>query len=124
MLCLITSALQLEYQLNCTESQLDFTFLKMLPCFLPLQMVCSCCFLYVLRRWRIISFTAGESVIMANNSKKFVPLKTLKNTLPLAGAYLLYMACRLFLLSKGRNFNCDLLSLFIISFTPVFLVNS
>ncbi|RDX76563.1 Nucleotide-sugar uncharacterized transporter 3, partial [Mucuna pruriens] len=56
-----------------------------------LQMVCSCCFLYVLRRWKIISFTEGESVIMANNSKKFVPLKTLKHTLPLSGAYLLYM---------------------------------
>ncbi|XP_027354969.1 nucleotide-sugar uncharacterized transporter 3-like [Abrus precatorius] len=56
-----------------------------------LQMVCSCCFLYVLRRWRIISFTAGESVIKADNSKKFVPLKTLKRTLPLAGSYLLYM---------------------------------
>ncbi|KAH1244768.1 Nucleotide-sugar uncharacterized transporter 3 [Glycine soja] len=56
-----------------------------------LQMVCSCCFLYVLRRWRIISFIAGESVIMSDNSKGFVPLKTLKHTLPLAGAYLLYM---------------------------------
>ncbi|XP_020238564.1 UDP-N-acetylglucosamine transporter UGNT1 [Cajanus cajan] len=56
-----------------------------------LQMVCSCCFLYVLRRWGVISFTAGESVIKADNSKKFVPLKTLKHTLPLAGAYLLYM---------------------------------
>ncbi|TKY74739.1 UDP-N-acetylglucosamine/UDP-glucose/GDP-mannose transporter [Spatholobus suberectus] len=56
-----------------------------------LQMVCSCCFLYVLRRWRIISFTAAESVIIADNSKRFVPLKTVKHTLPLAGAYLLYM---------------------------------
>ncbi|CAJ1973706.1 unnamed protein product [Sphenostylis stenocarpa] len=56
-----------------------------------LQMVCSCCFLYVLRRWRMISFIAGESVIMVYNSKKFVPLRTLKHTLPLAGAYLLYM---------------------------------
>ncbi|KAH1124514.1 hypothetical protein GLYMA_06G067600v4 [Glycine max] len=43
------------------------------------------------RRWRIISFIAGESVIMSDNSKGFVPLKTLKHTLPLAGAYLLYM---------------------------------
>ncbi|XP_017422628.1 UDP-N-acetylglucosamine transporter UGNT1 isoform X5 [Vigna angularis] len=56
-----------------------------------LQMVCSCCFLYVLRRWRMISLIAGESVITADNSKKFVPLRTLKHTLPLAGAYLLYM---------------------------------
>ncbi|KAK7351380.1 hypothetical protein VNO77_10786 [Canavalia gladiata] len=56
-----------------------------------LQMVCSCCFLYVLRSWRIISFTVGESVIIVDNSKKFVPLKTLKHTFPLAGAYLFYM---------------------------------
>ncbi|KAH1252816.1 Nucleotide-sugar uncharacterized transporter 3 [Glycine max] len=56
-----------------------------------LQMVCSCCFLYVLRHWRIISFIAGESVIMADNSNGFVPLRTLKHTLSLAGAYLLYM---------------------------------
>ncbi|XP_057434460.1 UDP-N-acetylglucosamine transporter UGNT1-like isoform X2 [Lotus japonicus] len=56
-----------------------------------LQMVCSCCFLYILRCWRIISFTAGEEVTKADNSKNFVPLKTLKHTLPLAGAYLLYM---------------------------------
>ncbi|KAK8465479.1 hypothetical protein PHAVU_009G092500 [Phaseolus vulgaris] len=56
-----------------------------------LQMVCSCCFLYVLRRWRMVSLIAGESVIMADNSKKFVSLRTLKHTLPLSGAYLLYM---------------------------------
>ncbi|KAJ1404881.1 Sugar phosphate transporter domain [Sesbania bispinosa] len=56
-----------------------------------LQMVCSCCFLYVLRRWRIISFTAGESLLISDNSTKFVSLKTLKHTLPLSGAYLLYM---------------------------------
>ncbi|KAH1252818.1 Nucleotide-sugar uncharacterized transporter 3 [Glycine max] len=61
-----------------------------------LQMVCSCCFLYVLRHWRIISFIAGESVIMADNSNGFVPLRTLKHTLSLAGAYLLYMFLFLF----------------------------
>ncbi|KAH1110126.1 hypothetical protein GLYMA_04G066200v4 [Glycine max] len=33
----------------------------------------------------------GESVIMADNSNGFVPLRTLKHTLSLAGAYLLYM---------------------------------
>ncbi|KAL3023374.1 hypothetical protein AAZX31_04G064800 [Glycine max] len=43
------------------------------------------------RHWRIISFIAGESVIMADNSNGFVPLRTLKHTLSLAGAYLLYM---------------------------------
>ncbi|XP_057721692.1 UDP-N-acetylglucosamine transporter UGNT1 [Arachis stenosperma] len=56
-----------------------------------LQMVCSCCFLYVLRRWRIISFSAGEKSLISDNSTKFVPLNTLKHTLPLSGAYLLYM---------------------------------
>ncbi|XP_057424113.1 UDP-N-acetylglucosamine transporter UGNT1 [Lotus japonicus] len=56
-----------------------------------LQMVCSCCFLYLLKRWRIISFVAGESLLVSENSTKFVSLKTLKHTFPLAGAYLLYM---------------------------------
>ncbi|KAE9616329.1 putative sugar phosphate transporter domain-containing protein [Lupinus albus] len=56
-----------------------------------LQMVCSCFFLYVLRRWRIISFTASESLIISDNSTKFVSLKTLKHASPLAAAYLLYM---------------------------------
>lgn len=56
-----------------------------------LQMVSSCFFLYILRRWRIISFTASESLLISDNSTKFVSLKTLKHTFPLAGAYLLYM---------------------------------
>ncbi|TKY58133.1 UDP-sugar transporter sqv-7 [Spatholobus suberectus] len=56
-----------------------------------LQMVCSCCFLFLLRRWRMISFTAGESLLISDNSTKFVSLKTLKHTLPLSGAYLFYM---------------------------------
>ncbi|XP_028779242.1 UDP-N-acetylglucosamine transporter UGNT1 [Neltuma alba] len=56
-----------------------------------LQMVCSCLFLYILRKWKIISFTAGDSLIPYDNSTKFVPLKTLKHTLPLSGTYLFYM---------------------------------
>ncbi|KAK7377220.1 hypothetical protein VNO80_02642 [Phaseolus coccineus] len=56
-----------------------------------LQMVCSCSFLYLLRRWRMISFTANESLLISDNSTKFVSLKTLKHTLPLSGAYLFYM---------------------------------
>ncbi|KAK7320686.1 hypothetical protein VNO77_30385 [Canavalia gladiata] len=56
-----------------------------------LQMVCSCFFLYVLRRWRVISFTAGESFLISDNSTIFVSMKTLRHTLPLSGAYLLYM---------------------------------
>ncbi|XP_050884600.1 UDP-N-acetylglucosamine transporter UGNT1 isoform X1 [Lathyrus oleraceus] len=56
-----------------------------------LQMVCSCCFLYFLRSRRIISFTAGEAEVISENSKIFVPLKTLRHTFPIAGSYLLYM---------------------------------
>ncbi|CAI8599622.1 unnamed protein product [Vicia faba] len=56
-----------------------------------LQMVCSCCFLYVLRWRRIISFTSGEAAIISENSKIFVSLKTLRHTFPIAGSYLLYM---------------------------------
>ncbi|XP_028792793.1 UDP-N-acetylglucosamine transporter UGNT1 [Neltuma alba] len=55
-----------------------------------LQMVCSCCLLYVLKRWRIISFRAGES-LTSSDTTKFVSLKTLRHTLPLAGTYLFYM---------------------------------
>ncbi|BBG95523.1 Nucleotide/sugar transporter family protein, partial [Prunus dulcis] len=56
------------------------------------QMICSCGFLYALRRWKMISFTVGESLTISDdNITTLVPLKTLKKTLPLAGAYLLYM---------------------------------
>ncbi|KAJ7966193.1 UDP-sugar transporter like [Quillaja saponaria] len=55
------------------------------------QMISSCCFLYALRRWKIISFMAGESLIISDNSTTFVSLKTLRHTFPMAGAYLLYM---------------------------------
>lgn len=55
------------------------------------QMICSCCFLYILRRWKIISFTVSESLAGPVNSVTLVPLKTVRHTLPLAGAYLLYM---------------------------------
>ncbi|KAJ7958784.1 UDP-sugar transporter like [Quillaja saponaria] len=55
------------------------------------QMISSCCFLYALRRQKIISFIAGESLITSDNSTAFVSLKTLRHILPLAGAYLLYM---------------------------------
>ncbi|CAB4266774.1 unnamed protein product [Prunus armeniaca] len=56
------------------------------------QMICSCGFLYALRRWKMISFTVAESLTISDdNITTLVPLKTLKKTLPLAGAYLLYM---------------------------------
>lgn len=56
-----------------------------------MQMICSCCFLYMLRRWKVISFTVGESLSLSDNAASMVPMKTLKQTSPLAGAYLLYM---------------------------------
>ena len=56
-----------------------------------LQMICSCCFLYVMRHLKMISFTVGESLTVSDNATTLVPLKTLRHTLPLAGAYLLYM---------------------------------
>ncbi|KAL8498774.1 hypothetical protein ACS0TY_021920 [Phlomoides rotata] len=52
------------------------------------QVTCSCCLLYILRRSKIISFSANESIVI-NDS--FVPIKTLINTSPLALTYLLYM---------------------------------
>ncbi|XP_043723237.1 UDP-N-acetylglucosamine transporter UGNT1-like [Telopea speciosissima] len=55
------------------------------------QMICSSAFLYALRRWRIISFTVGESRVLTDNSPTLVPLKTLIQTSPLAITYLLYM---------------------------------
>ncbi|CAK8570014.1 unnamed protein product [Lathyrus sativus] len=56
-----------------------------------LQMASSSFFLYMLRRWRVISFTASESLLISDTSTKFVSVKTLKHTFPLAAAYLLYM---------------------------------
>ncbi|XP_059461494.1 UDP-N-acetylglucosamine transporter UGNT1 [Corylus avellana] len=55
------------------------------------QMISSCCFLYGMRHLKLISFTVGESLTVSDNTTKLVPLKTLWHTLPLAGAYLLYM---------------------------------
>lgn len=58
---------------------------------LLLQMICSCAFLFALRRWKLISFGGGESLSISDKSTTFVPLKTLIHTLPLAVTYLLYM---------------------------------
>ncbi|PIN23970.1 Nucleotide-sugar transporter VRG4/SQV-7 [Handroanthus impetiginosus] len=55
------------------------------------QMVCSCCFLYALRRAKFISFHANESIAAADSSKTLVPIKKLIDTSPLALTYLLYM---------------------------------
>ncbi|KAJ3679505.1 hypothetical protein LUZ60_017516 [Juncus effusus] len=52
-----------------------------------LQMICSTCLLYVMKKSRIITFSATER----NIASEFVPYKTLLHTLPLSIAYLLYM---------------------------------
>lgn len=56
-----------------------------------LQMICSCSFLYAMRKRKIINFTVGESSFGSDNTKLLVPLRTLVHTLPLSLAYLLYM---------------------------------
>ncbi|KAJ4849992.1 UDP-N-acetylglucosamine transporter ugnt1 [Turnera subulata] len=55
------------------------------------QMISSCSFLYVLRRWKIISFTASDSFNISDANTTFVTFETLIRTLPLAVTYLLYM---------------------------------
>ncbi|XP_022143101.1 nucleotide-sugar uncharacterized transporter 3-like [Momordica charantia] len=55
------------------------------------QILCSCTLLYALRRWKIISFTVGESHNISAGQSILVPYKTLVQTLPLAMSYLLYM---------------------------------
>ncbi|KAL6544363.1 UDP-N-acetylglucosamine transporter ugnt1 [Orobanche gracilis] len=55
------------------------------------QMICSCCFLYALRRSKLITFNASDSIAINGSSKTLVPIKTLIDTSPLALAYLLYM---------------------------------
>lgn len=62
-----------------------------------LQIICSCCFLYLLRRLKLISFHLSESLATPDNFKTFVPLKTLIDTLPVAVTYLLYMVIALVL---------------------------
>lgn len=56
------------------------------------QMICSTAILYAMRRWKIISFTVGESwSVSDNSSSSLVPFETLVHTLPLGVSYLLYM---------------------------------
>ncbi|EXC33716.1 hypothetical protein L484_008960 [Morus notabilis] len=54
------------------------------------QMASSLALLYVMKRWKIISFTA-EPQSNTDNPGTLVPLKTLVHTLPLAISYLFYM---------------------------------
>ncbi|KAK6927557.1 Sugar phosphate transporter domain [Dillenia turbinata] len=55
------------------------------------QMISSCCFLYALRRSKIIVFITNEPLTNADNSLSLVPIRTLIRTVPLSLAYLLYM---------------------------------
>ncbi|XP_057967956.1 UDP-N-acetylglucosamine transporter UGNT1-like isoform X2 [Malania oleifera] len=55
------------------------------------QLLCSCLFLYILKRWGIISFTVSDQQSVTHGSTAFVPLKILIHTLPVAFSYLLYM---------------------------------
>ncbi|KAI3729957.1 hypothetical protein L6452_18630 [Arctium lappa] len=55
------------------------------------QMICSCSFLYVLRRWKLISFSSGDTLPLTDNSTRLVSLQTVIHTSPLALTYLLYM---------------------------------
>ncbi|KAF7838772.1 nucleotide-sugar uncharacterized transporter 3-like [Senna tora] len=55
------------------------------------QLVCSCLILYVMKYWKIISFTTGEPQSSSSNPATLVSFKTLAQTLPLALTYLLYM---------------------------------
>ncbi|XP_077237932.1 UDP-N-acetylglucosamine transporter UGNT1-like [Tasmannia lanceolata] len=56
------------------------------------QMICSTSILYAMKRWKIISFTVGETWSNSDHmSPSLVPFETLVHTLPLAVSYLLYM---------------------------------
>ncbi|XP_077223128.1 UDP-N-acetylglucosamine transporter UGNT1-like [Tasmannia lanceolata] len=56
------------------------------------QMICSTTILYAMKRWKIISFTVGETESNSDNfSASLVPFETLVHTLPIAASYLLYM---------------------------------
>ncbi|KAK2660314.1 hypothetical protein Ddye_006847 [Dipteronia dyeriana] len=55
------------------------------------QMISSCSFLYVLRRWNVITFSVGESLTTSDSNSSFISLKTMIHTLPVAVTYLLYM---------------------------------
>ncbi|GFQ03485.1 UDP-sugar transporter sqv-7 [Phtheirospermum japonicum] len=55
------------------------------------QMICSCCFLYALRRLNLISFSTKGSLALTDSSETSIPIRTLLNTSPLSLTYLLYM---------------------------------
>ncbi|KAJ7525445.1 hypothetical protein O6H91_17G051500 [Diphasiastrum complanatum] len=53
-----------------------------------LQVICSSALLYFLRSWNFITFTVE---VADSPGKGFVPLRTIRRTLPLSISYLLYM---------------------------------
>ncbi|CAA0837994.1 Nucleotide/sugar transporter family protein [Striga hermonthica] len=68
------------------------------------QMICSCCFLYMLRSLKLISFTTtNESTLLTETSKSvYVPIRTFFTTSPVSFTYLLYMLASM---ESVRNVN-------------------
>ncbi|KAF3338647.1 UDP-sugar transporter sqv-7-like protein [Carex littledalei] len=54
-----------------------------------LQMICSTCLLYVMKRWKYITFSVTER--NQSDSAILIPVGTLLHTLPLSLSYLFYM---------------------------------
>uniref|UniRef100_M1D1T4 UDP-sugar transporter n=1 Tax=Solanum tuberosum TaxID=4113 RepID=M1D1T4_SOLTU len=55
------------------------------------QMISSTLILYVLRRWKVISFTVQDSHTVATRTTDLVPFKRVLHCTPVALSYLLYM---------------------------------
>ncbi|KAF2318079.1 hypothetical protein GH714_041426 [Hevea brasiliensis] len=87
-ICYMASAVLLVMFNKAALSSYNFPHANVITLF---QSLCSCSFLYAMRRWKIISFRTAESNRINNNPASFVPFKTLFHTLPLALSYLLYM---------------------------------
>ena len=127
---LATKALQLS--IYCCEDPLDSFHNFKQSSIVFLQMVCSCCFLYLLRCWRMISFSTGESLHISDNSTKFVSL-LICYCLDICCFKLLFLflvvcenrwrqSCRA--LSHGsRNSNIFLLSIFIFFLYILYIAN-
>lgn len=54
-------------------------------------MITSSCFLYAMRRLRLISFSTDDPKALTDSSKTLVSIKALINTSPLSLTYLIYM---------------------------------
>ncbi|KAJ0986550.1 hypothetical protein J5N97_004906 [Dioscorea zingiberensis] len=80
-------------------SSYNFPFANVITLF---QMICSTAILYVMKRWKIISFTVGEPWA-SDNSGSLVPFGTILQTLPLSLSYLLYMLASMESVMRGVN---------------------